>query len=210
MKKITCLVAVAALMLSLSFSANAFDNGSGFHLGIKGGLNFTKMKMIGSISDIQAIDLKTYTGFNAGVALKFGLPLGFGLQPEILYQQSGTIADVDILNLKSTYKQGDIIVPINIQWGWPFLNGNLRPYAFVSPFVGCSVMNLSDGKKIEDAIKKFQYGVGVGVGVELWRVQVSFKYNWNLNELADADKDITTRVNGKFNGAEISVAFFIF
>ena len=85
MKKVYAVAAAVLMMLTVPVTANARDGI--FNFGVKAGLNFTNMSGFKDIA--QEGFLETYTGFNAGVVLNFNLPLGFELNPEILYVQSG-------------------------------------------------------------------------------------------------------------------------
>lgn len=205
MKKITSVLLITLLALSFSFSAGAYDGKKFFHVGLKGSLILPHVTIHDAINDI---DLNTYEGFNAGVAFQLNVTNFMTIQPEVLYQQyTMRFEDVDFGDFN--YTQGDIIVPVNLQFGWNFFKGLLRPYGVVSPFVGCSVVNLENSNSIDDVSKTFQYGVGLGVGVDIWRFQVQFKYNWSFAKTPD-QINTATQDDFKTAGAELSVAFFMF
>lgn len=201
MKKIF-VVLTLALAVAV-FPAKAQPGGDFFNLGIRGGLNFSNMTGLKDMG--QDGFLKTYTGFNAGLVFNFNLPLGFELNPELLYVQSGFKND-DV----TSYRSGSLRVPINVQWGVNLFDF-IKPYVVVSPYVGAvlfgdgSIMGMDF--KSEDALNRFQYGIGVGFGLYVWKFQVSFKWNWDLNPILK-DQTINQVINNrKFNGGELSLAF---
>ena len=228
MKKIFAIVSFAALMMTASVSSQARDGI--FNFGIKAGLNFTNMS---GLKDFGQQDfLKTYTGFNAGMVFNFNLPLGFELNPEVLYVQSGQrTKDYEFnipwtdqeVNVKGgSFKTGAIRVPINVQWGIGLFNDFIKPYVVVSPYVGAvlfgngSILDVDfDSESVNSYLNRFQYGIGVGAGIYIWNFQVSFKWNWDLNpafkdngSFTEAVGDAIKAGNKKFNGGELSIAYF--
>ena len=227
MKKIFTLAALAVMMMSAPVMSQARDGF--FNFGIKAGLNFTNMS---GLKDFNQPDfLKTYTGFNAGMVFNFNLPLGFELNPEILYVQSGqrtkgyefNIPGTDVIQVNGgSFRTGSIRVPINVQWGIGLFNDFIKPYVVVSPYVGAvlfgkgSILNVDfDSKSVNSYLNRFQYGIGVGAGIYIWNFQVSFKWNWDLNpafkdngSFTEAVGDAVKADNKKFSGGELSLAFF--
>lgn len=224
MKKIYLLVLSAIL---LAVPGQTVKAGDIFGFGVKGGLNFTNMSGLQDFK--QEGFLKTYTGFNAGLVFNLNLPLGFEVQPELLYQQSGCNMSTEILgsSFKSHLTSGYLKVPVNVIWGIELFN-LIKPYVFVSPYVGVGLFsnvsadgNLPAGidwnfdESISDNMQRMQYGVGVGAGIKIWKVQVSFKWNWDLNPVFKANSDLDDlneifndrAKDMKFNGGELSVAF---
>ncbi|HIZ86572.1 MAG TPA: PorT family protein [Candidatus Coprenecus pullistercoris] len=227
MKKIFTITALALAMMTVSVAGHARDGV--FNIGVKAGLNFTNMS---GLKDFGQPDfLKTYTGFNAGLAFNFNLPLGFELNPEILYVQSGQrsssyeikVGELVDVRTSSVFRSGSIRVPVNLQWGVGIFDDFIKPYVVVSPYVGAvlfgsgSILDVDfDSESVNDYLNRFQYGIGVGAGIYIWNFQISFKWNWDLNPtfkegdgtLAGAVGDIVKTKNKKFNGGELSIAYF--
>lgn len=222
MKRI-CLLALSAVLLVVP--VQTAKAGDFFGFGVKGGLNFTNMTGFQDFK--QEGFLKTYTGFNAGLVFNLNLPLGFEIQPELLYQQSGCNMSTEILgySVNSTLKTGSLRVPVNVIWGIELFNF-IKPYVFVSPYVGAGLfanasmdsdipgIDIDFNESLGENMQRMQYGIGVGAGLKIWKLQVSFKWNWDLNPTFKADTDLEdlnqmfteNTKDMKFNGGELSVA----
>ncbi len=210
MKRILRSMILVAVIAMFAMPAKSYAGDKILQLGVKAGLNFTGMNDMKDM-EFSTDFLKSYTGFNAGVVLRINLPLGFELQPELLYYQSGITMKSDLLDAKANFMEGSLRVPINLQWGiqvW-----KIKPYVLVSPFIGCSLFQLTNGElgdmveNFETApenIERMQYGIGVGAGINIWKFQVGFKWNWNLNNL---QKEGSVLQDKKFNGGELHLAF---
>jgi hypothetical protein len=84
----------------------------------------------------------------------------------------------------------------------------VKPYVFVSPFIGYGLFQ--DGVFIgAEQWNKFQYGVGLGLGVNVWKFQVAFKWNWDLNKSFSSDLEgiVDDLKAAKFNGGSLSLAY---
>ncbi len=217
------LVVVAAIAL-FATPVNAYAGDKPLQFGVKAGLNFTNMSNTPSLDDFDKDFLKTYTGFNAGILLRINLPLGFEIQPELLYVQSGGQFQSDgVLAFGSANVKlydGSLRLPVNIQWGIELFNV-VKPYVFVSPFIGYTLFQNVEGwnditnttEKMSLEPERLQYGIGLGIGVNVWKLQVAFKWNWNLNKTlventpASDFLEVFDKENMKYNGGELSIAF---
>lgn len=203
-------MAAAALSVLLAvLSVQSYAKGDFFNLGIKAGLDFTNMSGLDDFK--QSGFLKTYTGFNAGLVFNFNLPLGFELNPELLYVQSGIESSNALTS--GRFVTGSMRVPVNVQWGISLFDF-IKPYLVVSPYVGAVVFGQGSivgvdfsSEKIGDSLNRFQYGIGVGAGIYVWKFQLSFKWNWDLNPVFKEQGGVEIGNNKKFNGGELSLAF---
>lgn len=146
-------------------------------------------------------------GYSAGITWQHDLPLGFAIQPDLIYHVKAT----NLAEVKETFRLGYIEVPVNIQWGLRFANKNIRVFAQASPFIGYAVSQTGptstsdnamldpDGGILADVstavdkwlnINRFSYGAGLGLGVQLWGIQLTAQYCWNFGKLSNA-KDIS-------------------
>ncbi|MCR5520159.1 MAG: PorT family protein [Bacteroidales bacterium] len=149
---------------------------------------------------------KDINQFHVGATVKVPLPLGFAVQPGIIYNMKGSsIGSITAEGSESTFsidsKTGFLEVPVQIQWGID-LAGVVRPYVFAEPFVGyaitnetstdfnVSTVNIENTDESWDNVKnRLEYGFGLGAGVELIKhLQVSVRYFWNMGELYDENE----------------------
>ena len=183
------------LLVSLLLSASLPAQGS---FGIKAGLNYTSF----DISNDVGVEIRSSSGFHAGIAYKVKVPLiGLSFQPELLYSQKNF--DIDEGTGTHSYKISYAEVPLNIQMGINLLL--FRPFVFASPYVSYAISKGGEFSSVDwDSLNRLDYGVGLGAGVELWKLQVSGKYNWSMKKLNSNQMDIG---DAKLKGFQLSVAF---
>lgn len=198
------LIAVASLLLICSIQASA----QGF--GVTAGMNFNSTK----IEDVRT-DAKA--GWNIGVTYGLDLPLGFSVQPSLVFiQKAADYSPVDAVT--ALQKVSSINIPVSVQWGPDLIVA--RPFIDVTPYLGYSMSNKLKGNlagivKGETSLANaFEYGVGLGAGLNVWKLQAIVRYNWNfgtLGKLSDF-KDLQIgdfkTGNETFGGISVSVAFF--
>lgn len=194
MKKliVICVVAIMSMTLAQTASAGRF--------GIKGGVNLTSMDFKSGVP--------ATLGYQAGITWQWNLPLGFAIQPDLLYHVKAS--RFDEIN-EETFGLGYIELPINLQWGLRFVDRNVRIFAQASPFIGYAVSQIGEIMQGEGdkwyGVNRFSYGAGLGVGVQLWALQVTAQYNWNLGSLANVENFTFGQLNdANFGGATISIA----
>lgn len=202
MKRILTVVLAALMLTGISASAQA-------KWGVTAGLNFNTSKF----SDV---DVKARTGWSVGGTCLVDLPLGFSVQPSLLYHQKGA----NITN-ELSQSMGFLELPVSVQWGPDLLI--FRPFLDVTPYVGYALSNkfsasvagivLSDeGWKGKE---RFEYGLGLGAGVNVWKLQFIARYNWNFGSLYNVEgwddikphlKDLNSK-SENFGGVTLSLAF---
>ena len=214
--KLTAIIGLTVVLVALPQAAVGQDYSSSiFKIGVKGGINFTTMSRfeLGYISE----SVRNYTGFNAGVAFSFDLPVqGMTIQPELNYVSKGTMyRGPENFRFRADF----IELPVNLQVGLDLIL--FRPYLMVSPYIGYAVYKLP--QEVEwSGINRFQYGVGIGGGVDFWRFQLQVKYNWNIGQLVrnipdnginigqgESEEEHSGPVRmGNFRGLEVNLVFF--
>ena len=186
------IIAAALFLMSLCFG----DKMSAGNFGVLGGANFYT-------TNIKQINAGTMTQWHAGVTYKMNLPLGFHLQPALLYNVKGADLNVSEANLSVGYLE----LIASVQWGIDLIL--FRPFIDVSPFVGYGLSSYGDLKDLwkEDG-NRLEYGAGVGGGLDIWRFQIAARYNWNLGKIMSSAKTFETLKNADFSGVTLSLVYF--
>ena len=194
---------VIALCVMTFWSSDALRAGD---FGVTGGASFTGLKDVSK-------DMTT--GYHAGITYKFHLPLGFAIQPSLLYHlksstvdsalQTGSLAGLDV---------GYLEFPVSFQWGPDLLL--FRPFFDVSPFVGYALNNdirhasargvVETMKNKWDGMNRLEYGLGIGGGLEIWKIQVVARYNWNFGQLFETRSRAISFNDKNFGGVTLTAA----
>lgn len=201
-------LALAAVIVLSSVSANA-----GVKLGVTGGLGF-------NTSEFTKMDVENRTGWNAGITFGVELPMGFSLQPSLVYHQKGANFAKGV-----SLDMGYLELPVSIQWGPDLLI--FRPFVDATPYVGYALTNdfkadvaglvsFNDGSW--EGKQRLEYGLGIGGGIDVWKLRLIARYNWNFGNLytgegwdhvKDALKlDTLNAENPNFGGVTISLSYF--
>lgn len=200
MKRLFATVVAALALCCISASAQA-------KWGVTAGLNFNTSKF-------SEIDVKAKTGWSAGATCLVDLPLGFSIQPSLLYHQKGANITNEIAQ-----NMGFIELPVSVQWGPDLLV--FRPFLDVTPYIGYALSNevttsLADFKFSSwQGKERFECGLGIGAGINVWKLQLIARYNWNFGSLYNVEgwNDIKSELKGlsaeneNFGGVTLSLAF---
>lgn len=190
------------LVAAITMTAQA----QGFHFGLKGGLNISKM----SVSK-DVVDADNQTGFYVGPTVKVSLPMGFGVDIAALYdQRSAKVETEGLTGIQGagdeTIKQKSIQIPVNVRYNIG-LGGSAGIYLAVGPQfgfpVGDKVYNTKVGEyRLKDANLSFNFGAGVYL---LKHLEIGFAYNLaagKSGEFKNAN-DIDTHNNAWQIGAAV-------
>ncbi len=201
MKRLTAvaLVCAVALLCAVQSSAQKY--------GVVGGATF---------SSLHGLENSSKTGWNVGGTVQFKLPLGFSIQPSLVYNSKAA-------ELKSSVGStglgvGYLELPVSFQWGPDLLV--FRPFVEVSPFVGYALSSrvshdtlLTSKQWKTSYLQRMEYGLGLGGGLEIWRLQLTCRYNWNFGPLFNGDgrldfQHVEEAFDGRnFGGVTLSLAF---
>ena len=176
MKRFLGLMAVSVLLLAGTAGSMAQSR-----YGVIGGVTF-------STSRISDLNRASMTQWHGGFTYKLDLPLGFSLQPSLIYNAKGAKMKGQDFNIRMSYLE----LPVSLQWGPDLLV--FRPFLDVTPYIGYAIGNRMSAAGVEEegrnkwaGLNRFEYGIGLGIGLEIWRFQVIGRYNWNLGPLSNAD-----------------------
>lgn len=202
-------------------SAVAAESFAQSRFGVIGGVNF-------STSKLKELNRSTMTQYHAGFTCKLDLPLGFSLQPSLIYNVKGArMQGVLTGNDRFDISMGYLELPVSLQWGPDLLI--FRPFLDVTPYIGYALNNrlvnssapealsLDSQKNVWDAgLKRLEYGLGLGAGIEIWRFQLIGRYNWNFGPVHNgggkSDAQFSEMVEkafdkSNFGGFSLSLAF---
>lgn len=198
-------IALAAVLVLASVNSSAKTK-----WGVTAGMGFNTAKF-------SEIDVKARAGWNAGLTLGVDLPLGFSLQPALVYQQKGVNLSDDVYQ-----NMGYLELPVSVQWGPDLLF--FRPFLDVTPYVGYALSNkfVADAGTLEitdkswEGKQRFEYGIGVGGGLDIWKLRLVARYNWNFGSLYNVEgwKDIKEDITGlnsdnnNFGGVTVTLSIF--
>lgn len=184
--KFSVILLAVALMLGVSFSANAQ-----LKFGIRGevGVNEPSLKK-------DDYKVENMNAFKIGPTVEFMIPLaGFGLDGSLLYSNEKmkvkNIDDGGTDNLLKEISSHYIDVPVNLKYKIGVI-APLKIYLAAGPYaqikVGGDDFKIDDiSTQVED--KNFQAGMNFGFGVDLiHRVQVGFNYRKKMTDNYSVDE----------------------
>jgi hypothetical protein len=136
---------------------------------------------IGSSSNLypnKFYNAKSIIAYNAGLSAKISLNKYFAIQPEILYESSGSESAAGTLRTNS------LTIPVNLLIGID----NSSDYNFnliLGGYLRNNLFGKDGGEKIDytDKYNRLQYGLSCGFGFEIMNVQVRFIDQFNLTRL---------------------------
>ncbi len=196
------LISIAALFLLFSLQASAQAK-----FGLTAGMNFNTSKFIEH-------DVDTKTGWHGGITCLVDLPLGFSVQPSVIYSRK-----VANLTRNMSQEMGYVEVPVSVQWGPDLII--MRPFIDFTPYIGYAVTNKFNDESgllpenSWDGKQRLEYGLGLGGGINVWKLQIVARYCWNFGSLYNSDwegfkENLTNlKVEGEnFGGVTLGVSFF--
>jgi Outer membrane protein beta-barrel domain len=192
-----------AIVLSLFMVVMAVMSAQaqGFHLGAKGGVNFNK------IAGRSFNDEFNY-GFSLGAFAEVNFNKKWGIQPELLWDQSKTTTSNDI---NSIYEQGLINQDITLNYISIPLLLTYRPIPILSlqagPQFGILVNQTQNFvHNVQDAFKKGDFSVLAGAQLNLAAFKAGVRYFIGLNNI----NDINSEDQWKNQGFQVYVGLRLF
>lgn len=162
----------AALLLAVCISANAQ-----FSLGIKGGVNFSKV-------NADNFKSSSTTGYQAGVFARFGN--SFYLQPELYVSSTGGKFDSNDNTYSAKVKFTNLNVPLLL--GHSFGEKDLNFRIMAGPIL-TSVLSKNFSESVNNAYNDFGHynnstlGFQAGAGVDIGAVTADFRYEGGLTKI---------------------------
>lgn len=202
MRKLTALLVIAMSGFALpSFSQAQLS------IGLKGGLNFSKLDLNSSV----ASNYDNRTGYHAGLftLVKVG-PIG--IQPEVIFSKQGSTYTINTDNYQANFDY--INVPIILKFYLPLkLNLQAGPqFGFLSSHeLINTATSVKDPKSAADLFSKTSdVAIAVGAGWDLpFGLTVDFRYNIGLSDI-EIQPSTTQPVTFKNKVIQLSVGYKIF
>lgn len=184
-----------------------------FQFGIKGGLlvNSSDLKYTFSGNRDRYDKSSTKPGFELGFQARLRLPMGFLLQPEIVYSRTSGTFPIDGTNGeggqygdKLKIRSNWIEVPVLVGWKFSIVRLMLGP-SFRFPMD--EVMNAGAKEaKVAPRLQSFVMGYQAGIGIDLGRLTVDARYCGNFTNITDKGVlDIYTP-NLKVNERKVAIS----
>ncbi len=167
-----------------------------FQFGVKAGLLINSSDLKYTISgetssqDRRYDESSTKPGFELGLQARVRLPLGFLLQPEIVYSRASGSFPIDETNggggeygSKLKVRSNWIEVPVLVGWKFSIVRLMVGP-SFRFPMD--EVMNAGRSEaKVAPRLQNFVLGYQAGVGLDLGRWTIDARYCGNITNITD-------------------------
>lgn len=181
MKKFSLLV---ILGLSLSFAAEA----QFFQFGMRGGISSYNVRYQ-DFTNVNNFSLESSskTGFHLGFYSRVQL-LGFYVQPELLYNRTGSLITTTAPNGVSTtsdltFQRLDVPVLVGKRFLRIF-RGNVGPV--FSNLLRADLEENNISNNISTAYRNSTVGFQVGAGVDIWKLVIDLKYEGSLGKFGES------------------------
>lgn len=180
----------------------------GISKGLMGGLNLATT----GGADVSS-DVKSTTGYAAGVFLELNIPGPFSIEPEALYSIKGSKKELTRVTFTATSTYID--VPVLVKYYFP--SPVVKPFLFAGPSYSIllSAKQKTEGAgitttevDIKDATRTNDLGAVVGVGLNFSLpaidVRIDARYNYGLSTL---DKEGTVKGYNRVASIYVGIAF---
>ncbi len=184
-----------------------------FQFGVKGGLlvNSSDLKYTFSGNRERYDKSSTKPGFELGFQARLRLPLGFLLQPEIVYSRTSGTFPIDETNGgggqygdKLKIRSNWIEVPVLVGWKISIVRLMLGP-SFRFPMD--EVMNAGVNEaKVAPRLQSFVMGYQAGIGIDLGRLTVDARYCGNFTNITDKGVTDIYTPNLKVNERKVAIS----
>ena len=174
------------ILIAIIVTLNSFVFGQAkIALGIKGGLNFSKL-------DVSNVTSSAKTGYHAGAYALFKFAK-IGIQPEVIFSQQGSVVDLEEWDSKY------LNIPLILKY-YMIAGVNLQ----VGPQFGFLSKAELDGQDVKDLLKSSDISLALGFGWDApFRLSFDARYNLGLSKINDEPGSETIK-NQVF---QISVGF---
>jgi hypothetical protein len=162
-----------------------------------------------SFADFHGADAgntSTRAGFVIGGFVRFGVSGPLQIEPQLLYVQKGSEADVGG-GISGTFKVDYVQIPVLIKAAFPVANNTrIVPSLFAGPAlafkVGCKIKATNGTTTVEEkcsdvdvSIKSTDFSFIFGGGADVGRIAFQLRYDLGLTKIEDAStpSDVKTK-----------------
>ena len=197
----------------VTFAAVSADLNFGIKLGAS--VSSVKNQDVEGPVDVSEFDsrrpfLDDYVvNFVGGVAAKIDLWKGFGIDPEVLFQQvSGKIDFRSVSShkefSKANYRSFNIAIPVLLRYRLD-LPGRFAPFVGTGPVVSFRLQN-SYSYAIDPALVQFDWRVAAGVMINK-KTEIALSYNIGLGNYAKYAKDVMPDISNRVSYLGLTVGY---
>ncbi len=183
-----------------------------FQLGLKGGMLINSSELKYTFNNSANYDhSSTKPGFEFGFQTRVRLPLGFLLQPEIVYSRTTGTFPIDASN-GGGGEYGDqlkirsnwIEVPVLVGWKFSIVRLMVGP-SFRFPMD--EVLNAGTQEaKVAPRLQNFVLGYQAGIGLDLGRLTIDARYCGNFTNITDGGVTSVSIPNLKVNEQKVAIS----
>jgi hypothetical protein len=174
------------LLVVLAIAAGTCGFAQGFHFGVKGGANLYKIEG-------KSFDESFNYGYNAGLFAEINFDKHWGMQPEVMWNQSQTHTTSDFQAIY--HASGSDLIDVKLNYLSVPLLASYRPVKFITfqagPQFGILINNKQDLlHNGQNAFKKGDISLLGGVQFNLGGLKLGGRYSigvTNINNLDDRD-----------------------
>jgi opacity protein-like surface antigen len=189
MKRLITIAMTAMMAFTSTQTAHAWGQDFSIDFGIRGGVNHAKLDFDYADDQDYNKNLRVHagTGFFVGPSLRINLPICFGLDGSVLYDQKQVYIDSEKIKAHS------ISIPINLRLIFP-INDGFGIYAAAGPQFAFNVGDNSHSWNVTSTTmserlnwKRSLFSINVGGGLMLTDYfEVGFVYNIPMGRTGDA------------------------
>lgn len=197
MKKIT----VVAFLMALSIAGYSQAQ---LAIGLKGGMNFSKIDVSGGASNIE-----NATGFNAGAFALVKLTK-IGIQPEIMFSKQGSTFELDGSDYEANfdYINVPILLKLYLAGGLNLQAGPQFGFLSTSELIE-TVGGVKDKQDVKDLFdKKSDLSIAIGAGWDLpFGLTIDARYNIGVSDLELTPESTSQPIGIKNKVIQLSVGY---
>lgn len=189
-------------MLMIAFAITAQSQVE-FKLGVKAGINISKVDVKESIIGYETVKSSELTSGHAGLFARIKVLGKLAVQPEFLYSMQGSVQEFKLGNIYSnekSLKTRYFEVPIMLKF-YPLAGLNIQ----AGPEFGFLSEAKLDGEAVKRNLNKSSVSVNVGLGYDLpFGLGVDARYNIGMTEIY---KDYKGQGSNKQNMYTFSLSY---